>query len=60
MQSLLNCIDSKDKAEILNAQFKTVFTKLEKSITPSIFGKGYSAISKLDISLNGVTKRQYI
>ena len=48
--------DSKDKAEILDAQFKSVFTKLKKSITPSISGNKYSAIGKLNISLNGVTK----
>ena len=48
--------DSKDKAEILNAQFKSVFMQLKKSITPSISGKKYSAVGKLNISLNGVTK----
>ena len=36
--------DSKDKAEILNARFKLVFTKLKKSITPSMSVKEYSAI----------------
>ena len=46
--------DNKVKAETLNNQFKSVFTK--KSIIASIYGKKYSAISKLNISPNGVTK----
>ena len=52
----LKVTDSKEKAEILNAQFKSVFTKLKNSVTPSISGNKYSAIGKLTISLNGVTK----
>ena len=47
---------SKDKSEMLNAQFKSVITKLKKCITPSISGNKYSVIDKLNISLNGVTK----
>ena len=39
--------------DILNTQFKSVFTKL---ITPSMFGNNYSVIDKLNISpLDGVT-----
>ena len=49
MVSILIYTDSKEKAEILSTQFKSVFT-------PSISGKKYSAINKLNISLNGVTK----
>ena len=44
--------NSKEKAEILNAQFKSVSTKLKKSVTPSISGNKYPAIGKLNISLN--------
>ena len=50
--------ESQEKANILNAQFKSVFSKITNKITPTphIFGKKIPAIKPLTITLNGVTK----
>ena len=48
--------ESQEKANILNAQFKSVFTKITNKTTSHIFGKKIPAIKPLIITLNGVTK----
>ena len=49
--------DSKEKEEILNNQFKSVFTKLDpNSQIPPLKKRSTSNISKLDITSEGVHK----
>ena len=49
--------DSKEKAEILNNQFKSVFPKLDpNSQIPPLITRSISNISKLDITSEGVHK----
>jgi hypothetical protein len=48
--------DSKDKCEILNSQFKSVFTKIAATITPQLPGNNFPSIIPLEITTNGVKK----
>ena len=48
--------DSKVKAEIMLEEFKSVFTRKDKSYIPSLYGTPYSSISDLHISEEGVAK----
>lgn len=48
--------DSLTKAEILNNQFKSVFTKEDSSDIPKLFGPNYPEISDLVITQRGVEK----
>ena len=48
--------DNTTKAEILNRQFKSVFTKEDKSTVPKLSGPAYPPISELSIEINGVVK----
>ena len=48
--------DSLDKAEILNTQFISVFTKEDSSFIPKLFGPNYPTIDPLIINQNGVEK----
>ena len=48
--------DSLDKAEILNTQFKSVFTKEDSSFIPKLLGPNYPTIDPLIINQNGVEK----
>ena len=50
------CVSDKDKAEALNAQFKSVFTK-DDNITPDPGPSPYEQIPNLDIGENGVMKQ---
>ena len=49
-------LDSLDKAEILNTQFKSVFTKEDSSFIPKLFGPNYPTIDPLIINQNEVEK----
>ena len=49
-------LDSLDKAEILNTQFKLVFTKDVSSFIPKLFGPNYPTTDPLIINQNGVEK----
>ena len=48
--------DSLDEAEILNTQFKSVFTKEDSSFIPKLYGPNYPTIYPLIINQNGVEK----
>ena len=48
--------DNRMKAEILNKQFKSVFTKEDKSKIPRLSGPAYPPISELSIENVGVVK----
>ena len=48
--------DSKDKAEILNDQFCSVFSSEDQDQLPEIPGDPAHLIPSLEISLDGVTK----
>ena len=48
--------DNRVKAEILNKQFKSVFTKEDKSKIPRLSGPAYPPISELSIENVGVVK----
>ena len=48
--------DSKDKAELLNNQFQSVFTTENNSVLPDMSREPYPAISDIEITVNGVSK----
>ncbi len=48
--------DSKDRANILNEQFKSVFTKNNQTITPRFIGPRFPPIQHLTITVKGVEK----
>ncbi len=48
--------DSQAKAEILNEQFKSVFTKHDDDDMPEMEGPEYEEIDKLEINVKGVEK----
>ena len=48
--------DSKDKAELINKQFQSVFTQGDKSAIPQCTGKRLPDISPLNIDIPGVEK----
>ena len=48
--------DSQSKSEILNSQFKSVFTKITADATPKLPGNNYPSINQLNITLHGVQK----
>ncbi len=48
--------DSKDRANILNKQFKSVFTKNNQTVTPLLTGPRYPLIQPLTITVEAVEK----
>ena len=60
MQALKNqgvlVSDNKTKAELLNAQFKSVFTEEDMSGLPDFVSKNISSIPDIVVSTNGVEK----
>ena len=48
--------NSKEKAEILNKQFQSVFTKDDNTSNPEMLGPSYPSIDELVIDINGVEK----
>jgi hypothetical protein len=48
--------DSKEKAELINAQFESVYTREDTTNIPQLKGKSYSKIDKLTITVPGVEK----
>ncbi len=48
--------DSQTKSEILNAQFKSVFTPVEDGEIPRLSGTPYPEIKPLQIDVNGIAK----
>ena len=48
--------DGRSKAEILNNQFKSVFTKEKSSDIPTPYGPNFPPISNIQVNINGVQK----
>ena len=48
--------NSKDKAELLNTQFQSVFTREDDSTTPMMSGPSFPSILDIDITTQGVRK----
>ncbi len=48
--------DSKDRANILNKQFKSVFTQNYQTVNPLLTGSNFPPIQPLTITVEGVEK----